>query len=152
MLKNFILQKFLLFYKKKKKNFFFSILHYFYKIPAWIIYSTNLFNKIFILLHFYYYFLQLAISLSSYLFSFNPYPLTLPICRISILQLQRLNLFLKKKKKKKIVAQPQSPTIIQGTFTNARARKMTNSPHSITQTTQKIPKKKKKFIHKPKKS
>ena len=46
-------------------------------------------------------------------------------------------------KKKKIVAQPQSPVIIQGTFTNARARKMTSLPRRITQTTQKIPKTKK---------
>ena len=52
-----------------------------------------------------------------------------------------VNLFLKKKKKK-TVAQPQSPVIIQGIFTNARAIKMPSSLHSITQTTPKIPKKK----------
>ena len=52
-----------------------------------------------------------------------------------------VNLFLKKKKKK-TVAQPQSPVIIQGIFTNARAIKMPSSLHSITQTTSKIPKKK----------
>ena len=102
----------ILFYKnffyfaKKKKLFFFLFYTTFTKHLHGFIYSTNLFNKIFILLHFYYYFLQPTISLSSYLFSFNPYPLALPICRISILQLQRLNLFLKKKKKNR------SPTTI----------------------------------------
>ena len=150
MLKNSILQKFLLFCKKKKTFFFF----YFTLLLQNTCMDLSILQIYSIKYSFYYIFI---------IISFNLLSLSLPISFPSILI---LSLFLSveslsysyrdsicsSKKKKKIVAQPQSPTIIQGTFTNARARKMTNSPHSITQTTQKIPKKKKKFIHKPKKS